>query len=77
MLPVIHTHVDEPPRTPPRPEDWALPPISMLQLSEQVEVSEVDARQRAKVIENTLKSFGVDALVREINPGPDGNAVRT
>lgn len=70
MLPVIHTHVDEPPRTPPRPEDWALPPISMLQLSEQVEVSEVDARQRAKVIENTLKSFGVDALVREINPGP-------
>jgi len=70
MLPVIQTHVDEPPQTPQRPEDWALPPITMLQLSKQVEVSEVDARQRAKVIEDTLKSFGVDAHVREINPGP-------
>ncbi len=67
MLPVIHTHVDEPPRTPPRPKIGRFHPISMLQLSEQVEVSEVDARQRAKVIENTLR---VSASMRSYGETP-------
>jgi S-DNA-T family DNA segregation ATPase FtsK/SpoIIIE len=72
MLPVIRKVVDEPPkRTRAGVADhWALPPIDMLAVSEVVEVSEVEAHERARVIERTLRSFGVEASVREINPGP-------
>lgn len=72
MLPVIRKVMDIPserPR-PVREEDWILPPITLLEGSPHVEVSEADALQRAKTIETTLKSFGVEAQVREINPGP-------
>ncbi len=47
-----------------------LPPIELLEPSEQVEISEIDAMQKAKIIEDTLSTFGVEAYVREINPGP-------
>jgi S-DNA-T family DNA segregation ATPase FtsK/SpoIIIE len=71
MLPVIRKVVDEPPRVlAPRPDGWRLPPIDLLEVSAAVEVSEADAHNRAKIIEDTLASFGVDAVVREINPGP-------
>ncbi|MDQ3856324.1 MAG: DNA translocase FtsK [Chloroflexota bacterium] len=68
-LPVIQTVIEEPPQVR-APEDWSLPPITLLTPSDAVEVSEADARRRAKVIEDTLSSFGVQASVREINPGP-------
>ncbi|MDP9382454.1 MAG: DNA translocase FtsK [Chloroflexota bacterium] len=70
-LPVIQKVIDEPVRRPaPRQDGWLLPPITLLEVSPDVEVSEADAHQQAKVIEDTLASFGVQARVREINPGP-------
>lgn len=71
FTPVVHKFIEETvkknavPRT-----DWTLPSIEMLEMSEKVEVSEAEAIRRARTIENTLRSFSVDARVREINPGP-------
>ncbi|MDP9352262.1 MAG: DNA translocase FtsK, partial [Chloroflexota bacterium] len=72
MLPVIRTVVDSRPAPSTRvpDEDWTLPPVTLLEASPHVEVSEADALQSARTIESTLKSFGVEAQVREINPGP-------
>lgn len=67
--PVIQTFREEPVEARP-PGDWTLPPLTLLGASPQVEVSELDARNQAKVIEDALESFGVRAYVREINPGP-------
>ncbi len=50
--------------------DWSLPPITLLEVSKPQDVSEADARLRARIIEETLSTFGVAAHVREINPGP-------
>ena len=50
---------------------WHLPIINEI-LDDVTEkaVSEEELRQRARLIEDTLASFGVEAKVREINPGP-------
>ncbi|RME50172.1 MAG: DNA translocase FtsK [Caldilineae bacterium] len=50
---------------------WRLPLIAEI-LDEQgeVEISEGEIRQRVRIIEETLASFGVEAKVREINQGP-------
>ena len=50
---------------------WHLPIIAeILDDIAETEVSEEELRSRARLIEETLASFGVEAKVREINPGP-------
>ena len=51
-------------------EGWQLPPIDILDTSPEVQFSEADNLQRAKLIEDTLASYGVDAKVVQINAGP-------
>jgi S-DNA-T family DNA segregation ATPase FtsK/SpoIIIE len=50
---------------------WRLPPIDQIfEEGYEIEISEAEIRQRVKVIEDTLASFGVEVKVREINQGP-------
>jgi S-DNA-T family DNA segregation ATPase FtsK/SpoIIIE len=51
-------------------DGWKLPPIDILDKAQEVEFSESDNRIRAKVIEDALSSYGVNAKVVEINVGP-------
>ena len=63
--------VDDPSRTASGPQrQWVLPPIDIFERMAETEVSPVDIRQRIRVIEETLQSFGVDARVVEVNQGP-------
>jgi S-DNA-T family DNA segregation ATPase FtsK/SpoIIIE len=52
--------------------DWLLPQIDkdMLEPGKDVIQSDADIRARARLIEETLASFGVPAKVVETNPGP-------
>lgn len=50
--------------------EWVLPPIDIFEPVAAAELSQVDIRQRIRTIEDTLKSFGVDARVVEVNQGP-------
>ena len=56
----------------PRPRKRKLkpPPLTLLRKEEDQNFSAADARAKAKVIEETLASFGVPARVVEINSGP-------
>lgn len=49
---------------------WQLPPIKMLTKIEVPKSAAVDNERRARLIEQTLASFGVDAAVVEVNEGP-------
>jgi S-DNA-T family DNA segregation ATPase FtsK/SpoIIIE len=51
-------------------DGWRLPPIDILDRSPEIEFGEVDNVQRAKLIEDALASYGVDAKVVQINVGP-------
>ena len=51
-------------------DGWRLPPIDILDRSPEVELSHADNMQRAKLIEDALVSYGVEAKVVQINPGP-------
>jgi S-DNA-T family DNA segregation ATPase FtsK/SpoIIIE len=51
-------------------DGWSLPPVDILDTSPEVQFSEEDNLQRAKLIEDTLASYGVDAKVVQINAGP-------
>jgi DNA segregation ATPase FtsK/SpoIIIE, S-DNA-T family len=51
-------------------DGWKIPPIDILDKSQEVEYSEADNQQRAKVIEDALESYGVNAKVVQINVGP-------
>jgi S-DNA-T family DNA segregation ATPase FtsK/SpoIIIE len=51
-------------------DGWQLPPIALLSEGAQAESSALDSERRARVIEETLASFGVDASVTQINEGP-------
>jgi S-DNA-T family DNA segregation ATPase FtsK/SpoIIIE len=52
-------------------QKWQLPlPAQIFEESLEQEISEAEIRQRVKVIEETLLSFGIEAKVREINQGP-------
>jgi S-DNA-T family DNA segregation ATPase FtsK/SpoIIIE len=51
-------------------DGWRLPPIDILDMSPEVQFSQADNVQRAKLIEETLASYGVDAKVVQINAGP-------
>jgi len=49
---------------------WDLPPIDLLAEAAEIEVRPVDNEIRAKLIVDTLASFGVDSKVVSINQGP-------
>ncbi|TAJ21203.1 MAG: DNA translocase FtsK, partial [Dehalococcoidia bacterium] len=49
---------------------WQLPPIKMLAKVEAPKSAALDNERRARLIEQTLASFGVDATVVEVNEGP-------
>ena len=51
-------------------EGWHLPPVTILDASPEVQFTDADNQQRARLIEETLRSYGVDASVVEINAGP-------
>ena len=49
---------------------WRLPPLDILDLISEAEISKADNLNRAKTIEEALGSYGVDAKVVQINVGP-------
>lgn len=49
---------------------WEYPPLSLLQDSEGGEADRGDVKKNAQTIEYTLKSFGIQAWVKEVNYGP-------
>ncbi|MHB0869509.1 MAG: DNA translocase FtsK [Chloroflexota bacterium] len=49
---------------------WPLPSIELFESIPETEVSQLDIRQRIRTIEETLRSFGVEARVVEVNQGP-------
>ena len=51
-------------------EGWKLPPIDILDKTSDIEFSEADNVQRARLIEEALASYGVEAKVVQINAGP-------
>jgi S-DNA-T family DNA segregation ATPase FtsK/SpoIIIE len=51
-------------------DGWRLPPIDILDKTSEIEFGQADNVQRAKVIEDALTSYGVDAKVVQINVGP-------
>jgi len=51
-------------------DGWRLPPIEILDTTPEIEFSEADNVQRAKIIEDALSSYGVEAKVVQINAGP-------
>jgi S-DNA-T family DNA segregation ATPase FtsK/SpoIIIE len=51
-------------------DGWRLPPIDILDSVPEVEFGQADNMQRAKLIEEALASYGVEAKVVQINAGP-------
>ncbi len=51
-------------------DGWRLPPVNILDVLPEVEFGEADNIQRAKIIEDALGSYGVEAKVVQINAGP-------
>lgn len=50
---------------------WHLPVVGdILEDTSEAEISTEEIRERARIIDETLAGFGVQAKVREINPGP-------
>ncbi len=51
-------------------DGWKLPPLDILDVTQEVQYSQSDNVKRAKLIEEALSSYGVDAKVVQINSGP-------
>lgn len=51
-------------------DGWRLPPIDILDIAPEAEFGQADNLQRAKLIEEALASYGVEAKVVQINAGP-------
>ncbi|MDD5038795.1 MAG: DNA translocase FtsK [Dehalococcoidales bacterium] len=51
-------------------DGWKLPPVDILERSPEIQFSQADNVQRAKLIEEALASYGVEAKVVQINAGP-------
>jgi S-DNA-T family DNA segregation ATPase FtsK/SpoIIIE len=51
-------------------DGWGLPPIEILDHVAEAEFGEADNMKRAKIIEDALASYGVEAKVVQINAGP-------
>jgi S-DNA-T family DNA segregation ATPase FtsK/SpoIIIE len=52
------------------PSGWQLPPIDILDKPTEVELNKEDINKRARLIEEALGSYGVEAKVVQINMGP-------
>jgi S-DNA-T family DNA segregation ATPase FtsK/SpoIIIE len=61
---------EQPPAPPSSPQAWRLPPLNIFEAGSTADLSQVDVRQRAKTIEETLASFNIEARVVEVNQGP-------
>ncbi|MBI3954221.1 MAG: DNA translocase FtsK [Chloroflexi bacterium] len=57
-------------RPAPPPQRWVLPPLKLLDDIPEAQVSEDDNEKRARAIEEALASYGIEAKVVQINPGP-------
>ncbi|MBI4186410.1 MAG: DNA translocase FtsK [Chloroflexi bacterium] len=51
-------------------DGWRLPPIDILDKSIDTEFGQADNMQRAKLIEEAMASYGVEAKVVQVNAGP-------
>jgi len=51
-------------------DGWRLPPLDILEKGGDMAFSDADNMQRARLIEEALASYGVDAKVVQINAGP-------
>jgi DNA segregation ATPase FtsK/SpoIIIE, S-DNA-T family len=51
-------------------DGWKLPPIDILDNIPEIEFGQADNAQRARLIEDALNSYGVEAKVVQINAGP-------
>ena len=51
-------------------DGWRLPPIDILDRAPEVEFGQADNMQRARLVEEALASYGVEAKVVQINAGP-------
>ena len=51
-------------------DGWKLPPIDILEKSPEIVFSQADNNRRARLIEEALESYGVEAKVVQINTGP-------
>ena len=51
-------------------DGWKLPPLEILDKTPEVQFTQADNEKRAKLIEEALSSYGVDAKVVQINAGP-------
>ncbi|GAF86254.1 unnamed protein product, partial [marine sediment metagenome] len=52
-------------------QPWQLPPVDeILESAKEQELSQAEIRERVRIIEETLASFGVPAKVVEVNQGP-------
>ncbi len=51
-------------------DGWKLPPIDILDRSPEIQFSQADNAERARLIEEALASYGVEAKVVQINEGP-------
>ncbi len=49
---------------------WPLPPLKLLDALPVAKVSEADNERRAQALEEALASYGIEAKVVQINPGP-------
>jgi len=52
------------------PGGWQIPPIDILDQAIEVELNKDDIEKRARLIEEALLSYGVEAKVAQINMGP-------
>jgi DNA segregation ATPase FtsK/SpoIIIE, S-DNA-T family len=62
--PSVATIVTKPDR------DWAIPPLDLLEGSTQYSATPDDLERKGQIIIETLSSFGVEAVVKEIKSGP-------
>ncbi|MFC2060846.1 DNA translocase FtsK, partial [Chloroflexota bacterium] len=51
-------------------DGWRLPPIDILDRTPEIEFGQADNAQRARLLEEALASYGVEAKVVQINAGP-------
>ncbi|PPD57462.1 FtsK/SpoIIIE family DNA translocase [Dehalogenimonas etheniformans] len=51
-------------------DGWRLPPVEILDYTPEIEYGEADNQERARMIEEALGSYGVEAAVVQINAGP-------
>ncbi|MBI2860525.1 MAG: DNA translocase FtsK [Chloroflexi bacterium] len=51
-------------------DGWRLPPVNILDHAVEIEFSQADNMQRARLIEEALASYGVEGKVVQINAGP-------